>query len=246
MHIIISSYSKNSLALIQWAAEKRLPHVTVCYVDTGWSADGWPEFVSRAETYVQEKGFKHCHLVPRVGFAELMEIKRGFPSQRHQWCSLHLKGITMLQWLDDQDPECRATLLMGNRNPEALSERPIPEFVESSEYLGGRRLWYPLFNLDDAGRDALLAHTGLAPPPGRSSGGCTPCINASSAELSRLTEPEIQRTEELEEELGTTMFGSFYGEPSDIRAVVRQAKENPDDETRPFRFGCSAEFGCGG
>ncbi len=243
MHIIISSYSRNSLALIQWAAERSLEQVTVCYVDTGWSAEGWPEFVSRAEAFVRDKGFEVCHLVSRVTFADLMDIKRGFPSQKHQWCSLHLKGITLLQWLDERDPECQATLLMGNRNPEQLSERPIPEFVASSEYLGGRRLWYPLFDLDDRERDVLLSRTGLTPPPVT---GCAPCINASNAELSRLSEAEIHRAEELEEELGVSMFGFLYENGADIRSVVQQAKRHPDDEQRPFKFGCSAEFGCGG
>jgi len=179
MHIIISSYSKNSLALIQWAAEKRLQQVTVCHVETGWSAEGWPEFVSRAEAFVRGKGFDAQRLVSRVTFADLMDIKRGFPSREHQWCSLHLKGITLLQWLDEMDPECQATLLMGNRNPEQLTEKPVPEYVESSEYLGGRRLWYPLFELGDRERDALLSRTGLNPPAG---GGCAPCINASHTE----------------------------------------------------------------
>ncbi len=243
MHIIISSYSKNSLALIQWAAEKRLQQVTVCHVETGWSAEGWPEFVSRAEAFVRDKGFDVQRLVSRVTFADLMDIKRGFPSREHQWCSLHLKGITLLQWLDEKDPECQATLLMGNRNPEQLTEKPVPEYVESSEYLGGRRLWYPLFELGDQERDALLSRTGLNPPAG---GGCAPCINASTAELSRLSEMEIHRTEELEEDLGVPMFGALYGKSADIRSIVRQAKQHADDEARPFKFGCSAEFGCGG
>ena len=243
MHIIISSYSKNSLALIQWAAEKRLQQVTVCHVETGWSAEGWPEFVSRAEAFVRDKGFDAQRLVSRVTFADLMDIKRGFPSREHQWCSLHLKGITLLQWLDEKDPECQATLLMGNRNPEQLTEKPVPEYVESSEYLGGRRLWYPLFELGDQERDALLSRTGLNPPAG---GGCAPCINASTAELSRLSEMEIHRTEELEEDLGVPMFGALYGKSADIRSIVRRAKQHADDEARPFRFGCSAEFGCGG
>ena len=48
MHIIISNYSKNCLALLQWADENRLKNTTVCYIDTGWSAEGWLEFVSIA------------------------------------------------------------------------------------------------------------------------------------------------------------------------------------------------------
>ena len=245
MHIIISNYSKNSLALIQWAKKNRLENVTVCYIDTGWSAEGWLGYVSVAEEFARGKGFNVQRLKSRVTFQDLMDIKRGFPSEKHQWCSLHLKGITLLQWLDEIDPECHATLLMAKRNSENSSEKKIPEFIEESEYHGGRRVWHPLFNVDDAQRDQLLSDTGDITPPVHSEE-CAPCINSSSAELAHLSETDISKTEELEEELGVPMFSSFKGKnASGIRTVIQQAKENPDDKQRPFKYGCSSEFGCG-
>ncbi len=245
MHIIISNYSKNSLALIQWAKQKQLENVTVCYIDTGWSAKGWLEYVAAAEEFSRQRGFHVQHLKSRISFQDLMDIKRGFPSQKHQWCSLHLKGITLLQWLDEIDSECRATLLMAKRNSEDSSEKPIPEFIEESEYHGGRRVWHPLFDLDNAQRDLLLSDiNGIAPPV--FVGECAPCINSSNAELSRLSEADICKTEELEEELGVWMFSSLESKNTGgIRTVVQQAKEHPEDEKQPFKYGCSSEFGCG-
>ncbi len=245
MHIIISNYSKNSLALIQWAAENQLEDVTVCYIDTGWAAEGWLDFVTAAEAFSHSKGFCVQRLESRVSFLDLMEIKRGFPSQKHQWCSLHLKGITLLQWLDEVDPECNATLLMAKRNSENIAEKAVPEVIKESEYHGGRRVWSPLFNADDAQRDRLLSDTGLVVSRDYSSE-CAPCINSSTAELSRLTEADISKTEELENDLGVPMFSSLNGESSKgIRASVQLAKQKSDDEARPFKYGCSSEFGCG-
>ncbi len=246
MHIIISNYSRNSLALIRWAEKRALEDVTICYIDTGWSADGWLEYVAATEEILRRRGFGIRHLKSRVTFQGLVDIKRGFPSREHQWCSLHLKGITLLQWLDEADPECGATLLMAGRNSEGLSRRRIAEFVEESEYHGGRRVWQPLYDLDDAQRDRLLAELEGITPPARV-GECAPCINSSPAELCRLSEAEIRRVEELEEELGVAMFGSS-GELDEngIRAIIRRARQSaPGDERRPFRYGCSAEFGCG-
>ncbi len=244
MHIIISNYSKRSLALIQWAAERSLPEVTVCYVDTGWSAQGWLEFVSAAERFCRGRGFRVRRLASRVTFADLMDIKRGFPSRKHQWCSLHLKGITLLQWLDEIDADCRATLLLARGAGGESFEKQVPEFVEESEYHGGRRVWHPLFDTDDSELERLFSATGLTLPAGCSE--CAPCINSSAAELCRLSEEDIRRIEELEEELGVPMFTVGDAAESGIRAVIHRAREqNPDDERRPFKYGCSAEFGCG-
>ncbi len=245
MHIVISNYSRKSLALIQWATERGLQEVTVCYVDTGLAPEGWLEFVAEAEEFCCGKGLRVERLTSRVTFADLMDIKRGFPSQKHQWCSLHLKGITLLQWLDEIDAGCEATLLVAKRNRESSFEREIPEFIEESEYHGGRRVWHPLFDTEDAELERLFHATGLTLPEYSSE--CAPCINSSAAELCRLSEADIRRIEELEEELGVPMFGPPGIEGgSGIRAVIRQARErDPDDERRPFRYGCSAEFGCG-
>jgi len=245
MNIIISNYSKNSLALIQWANENRLKNVTVCYIDTGWSAKGWLEFVAVAEWFSTSKGFSIKRLKSRVTFQDLMDIKRGFPSQQHQWCSLHLKGITLLQWLDKTDPECNATILMAKRNNKNIFEKKTTEFIEDSEYHGERRIWHPLFNFNDIQINQLSSRTGITPPID-SCTECSPCINSNAAELSRLSETNILKTEDLEEELGMPMFSFPDGKNiGGIRAIVQQAKEKPHDEKRPFKYGCSSEFGCG-
>ncbi|OGT22135.1 MAG: hypothetical protein A2V90_05700 [Gammaproteobacteria bacterium RBG_16_57_12] len=243
MHIIASNYSNNSLALIQWAAEHSLRDVSVCHIDTGWSGKGWDNHVSRAAAYVASKDFKVVPLKPRAGFEDLMLIKHGFPNQKHQWCGLHLKGITLLQWLDDIDPAAKAILLFD----KCLggSDTAIPEFIERSEYHGERKVWHPLYRHNIMERDTLLARAGFTPLTHRSRE-CHPCINSTVMDLRHLSERDIAKTEELEEELGAYMFPpECCGEARGIRAVVKWAREAARPDALQLKFGCSADFGCG-
>jgi 3'-phosphoadenosine 5'-phosphosulfate sulfotransferase (PAPS reductase)/FAD synthetase len=47
MNIISSSYGNDSVALIRWAHEQRLPDVEVVYCDTGWASPTWAERVAK-------------------------------------------------------------------------------------------------------------------------------------------------------------------------------------------------------
>lgn len=243
MYILRSNYGNNSMALIQWAREHRLEEVTVVYVDTGWAGAGWLDHVARCEERARGLGFAVVRIDAIAGFDEVMEMKGGFPSRQHQWCALHLKGIPFLKWIEEVDPASSATVLLPKTEVDTDFE-DIPEFIESCEYHGERRVWQPLFAHDRTQRDALLSRAGLAPLPYPSQE-CTPCINSSAAVLRRLAEADIEKTAELEEELQTALFPAADCDgASGIRAVVDWAvAANPE---RPdYRFGCSAMFGCG-
>ena len=243
MYILRSNYSNNSLALIQWAHEQGLDDVRVVYTDTGWAAAGWLDFVAECEAWVERLGFAAVHLQALTPFDEVMEMKGGFPSRQHQWCALHLKGIPFLKWIEEADPDGAATVLLAKTVVDT-NYQDIPEFIESCEYNGERRVWQPLYACDRAQRDALLQRAGRESLPGPSQE-CAPCINASAAQLRRLQAADIDKTAELEEELQTPLFP-----PQDcdgatgIRAVVAWAA-TADDQRPHYRFGCSAMFGCG-
>ncbi len=243
MNIIRSNYSNNSLALIQWAHEQQLGDVAVCYIDTGWSAHGWLDYVTRCEAFVKAQGFEVVRLKARMPFADLVNTKQGFPTQRYQWCSLHLKGITFLQWLDERDPENQATILIPKRNGE-LPEHVIAPFIESCEYHGDRKVWHPLYQHSTAQRDALVEKAGFAVLPHRSLE-CDPCINSTAADLLRLHRQDIDKTAELEDDLDAPMFDpALCGGAEGIRALRARLAEGRITEL-PFRYGCSAAFGCG-
>ncbi len=243
MYIIRSNYSNNSAALIQWALENKLEDVTVLYVDTGWAAEGWLDYVSECESAVQAMGFKVAHLDADTPFEDIMEIKGGFPTRERQWCSLHLKGIPFLKWVDDIDPDGTATVVTAKTSIDTHFT-DIPEFIESCEYHGERRVWHPLYAHSREERDALIERSPFETLK-HESYECSPCINATVADLRDLNESDIEKLEELEEELENTLFDpKECGNAVGIRAVVAWAKQC-DDDALNFKFGCSASFGCG-
>lgn len=205
MNILSASYGNDSVALIQWAAEQQTPDVTVTYIDTGWAAAGWMGRVEKCEAWVTSLGFTPVRLKAEMGFEELMRHKKGFPNQRYQWCSGLLKGLPFLKWVDEFDPECKATVLIGKRREESRERADTPEFIDASEYHGGRRVWHPLYLHTESMRDALLRRAGFEPLPHRSQE-CAPCVNANRNDFKVLTDNDIERVKALEAEVGKTMF----------------------------------------
>jgi 3'-phosphoadenosine 5'-phosphosulfate sulfotransferase (PAPS reductase)/FAD synthetase len=222
-YALSSSYGNDSIAMIQWAREADLENVAVVFVDTGWSAPGWLDRVSRMESWVRSIGFHAAHIKPEIQFEELMEIKKGFPSQRFQWCSGLLKGIPFLNWIDEIDKDNSTIVMIGKRREESKERAKTPEFVESSVYHGGRRVWHPLYAHTASDRDELLARAGVDVLLHRSKE-CSPCINSNKSDLRRLNEWEINRTEALEAKVGKTMFRQkSHGNAKGIRRVVAWA-----------------------
>lgn len=205
MQVISSSYGNDSVALIQWAFERGLTDVRVVFIDTKWAGAGWIERVSRCEAWVASLGFTPVRISPVMGFEDLIKFKKGFPNQRYQWCSGLLKGVPFLEWIDAEDPGCQATVLIGKRREESRERATTPEYVESSEYHGGRKVWHPLYLHTEVMRDELLARAGFAVLPHRSQE-CAPCVNANRGDFKVLTEPDVARVQALEAAVGKTMF----------------------------------------
>lgn len=244
MYILRSNYSNNTMALIQWAYERQLENLIVLYIDTGWGGAGWSDYVTLCEEFVRSKGFDAVRIKAPKPFADLMLMKQGFPTRRYQWCSLHLKGIPFLTWIEERDPDSQATILIPRRNADGNSETPATEFIDCCEFHGNRKVWQPFYNLSGQARDELLQRAGLQPLP-HPSLECTPCINSSVASLLRLTDAEIERTAELEDDLEQPLFNpGDCGGAKGIVEVVEWAQRAGGDALN-YRFGCSAGFGCG-
>lgn len=245
MNIISASYGNDSIALIQWAADKRLPDVTVVYCDTGWSAPGWDARVTEGEQFAKDCGFNVLRL-QSMGMAELVRMKKGWPGNGQQFCTMHLKGVPFLQWVDEFDPERKATILIGKRRVESKARAQTPEYINQSEYHGDRRVWHPLFKHTDSERDELVRRSGLELLPHRSQE-CSPCVNANRKDFMLLTPEQIERVNELEVEIGKPMFRPKRFGALGIYGVMVWAKHGRkrglydvlEDE------GCGAPFGCG-
>jgi len=251
---ISSSYGNDSCALIQWAHESGLDlvgDVYVTFIDTGWSAANWPARVASMEKWVASLGFNPVQLKGTEPFADLMERKKGFPNQQYQWCSGNLKGIPFLHWADQNDPDGEAWVLIGKRREESKDRENTPEFVEESEYHGNRKVWHAIYDKSDEGRDELLHRAGIKPLPHRSQE-CAPCVNANRADFLLLTEDEIQRVEDLESEVGQTMFRpkryatkKYPNGCHGIRQVIQWARKAPLEPDEPTGYSkCSTGY-CG-
>lgn len=222
-HVISTSYGNDSVAMIQWAREQGLEDVAVVFVDTGWSADGWLERVERMEGWVRGIGFDVVHLKSAMGFEELITKKKGFPTNGLQWCSGILKGLPFLTWIDDVDTENTSVVMIGKRREESVERADTPEFVDSSIYHGGRKVWHPLYLHTEAMRNELILRAGHSVLPHRSKE-CSPCVNANKDDLRQLTEESIQRVEDLEGVTGKTMFRpKKHGGAKGIRQVIAWA-----------------------
>ena len=244
MKIISSSYGNDSVAMIQWAHERALPDVTVAYCDTGWAAPYWPQRVERGEALAHSYGFEVRRL-KSLGMAELVRMKKGWPGNGQQFCTAHLKGLPFLQWADEADPACRATVLIGKRRAESEKRRDTPEFIEASEHHGGRRLWHPLYLHTDEEHNALLASAGFESLPHRSLE-CNPCVNANRADFQRLTPGEIERVNDLEAEIGKPMFRPKRFGAVGIHGVIKWATDGRDRKSFDDEEAeCASLFGCG-
>lgn len=260
--VISSSYGNDSVAMIQWAHEQgmHLFHdVTVTYCDTGWAKPEWAARVELGEQFARQCGFG-VERLHSMGMAELVRMKKGWPGNGQQFCTMHLKGVPFLQWIDEVDPKYEAQVMVGKRRAESEARKDTPEFVPDSEYHGGRTLWHPLYLHTDAERDALLARAGIVAPPADWDGQhdrlyllnhrseeCNPCVNANRGDVKRLSPGEMAKVNTLEVEIGKPMFRPKRFNGLGIYGVVMWAKHGkhhegdiPDEES-----GCGSPFGCG-
>lgn len=243
MYVISTSCGNDSVATQEWARQNKLQPVTVAYIGTQWAKADWESRVLKCEAWAKSIGFDFVRIQGNLGFEDLIKHKKGFPNQRYQWCSGHLKGIPFLEWIDGFDPECKATIIIGKRREESRERENTPEFVESSEYHGGRRVWHPLYLHTSLMRDALLADAGFEPLPYRSQE-CSPCVNANRSDFLALGEEEIARVEALEKSVGKTMFRpKRHMGAVGIRQVVEWARAGKG-KFRNGPSGCSSGY-CG-
>lgn len=260
--VLSSSYGNDSMAMLQWAHEVALDlfgTVTVTYCDTGWAKPQWAGRVELCEEFARSLGFNVERIVS-MGMHELVRMKKGWPGNGQQFCTIHLKGVPFLNWIDDtgNDPDCDV-VMVGKRRAESEARKDTPEFIIESEYHGGRILWHPLFLHSDEDRDALLDRAGaIAPPEGwdgnhdrlyilpHRSEECNPCVNANRGDIKRLSADEMAKVNELEVEIGKPMFRPKRFNGLGIYGVVMWARHGKHHaEDIPEDSGCGAPFGCG-
>jgi 3'-phosphoadenosine 5'-phosphosulfate sulfotransferase (PAPS reductase)/FAD synthetase len=245
--VISSSAGNDSVAMIQWAYEHALDligDVTVVYCDTGWAKPGWLDRVERVEAFARGLGFA-VKRIDSMGMEALVRLRKGWPGNGQQFCTIHLKGVPFLNWIDDVDTACQAVVLVGKRRAESEARKNTPEFVPNSEYHGGRLLWHPLYLHTDAERNALLARAGFEVLPHRSEE-CNPCVNANRGDIMRLSPEEMAKVNRLEVAVGKPMFRPKRFNGLGIYGVVMWARHGKNHKADiPAESGCGSPFGCG-
>ena len=241
MHVIIANFGNDSIALIEWAKQQRLQDVYVLSVDTGWSAEGWEERVSRANTYLVQHRMTHVRLVSEYDFSKLVVERKNFPSIKFHWCASFLKGLPILDWLDQADPDLNATVLLAKRREQAPALRDLQEFEPESHSYGGRKVWHPLYQHHLSQRNQLIEQAGFDLLTTRSLE-CDPCIYNQRSDFQRLNNKRIQQVAALETEIGRPMFAV------PIQTVVADNFSEADvanNDKSIYYQGCGSEFGCG-
>jgi hypothetical protein len=201
--VIFSSYGNDSCALIQWAHENDLKGVAVVYTDTKWSADGWSKRVLQMELWCRRLGFMTFRMTS-IGFKELARQKKGFPTQRYQWCSYVLKILPGQTWLAENDPHCNAICLVGVRREESQERANFPEYLINSANHGGRVMVAPFATWTEEERNGLLRRARIEPLPHRSRE-CK-CINSNRVDLKRFTLADVAEIAAIESEIGKPMY----------------------------------------
>lgn len=252
--IVFSSYGNDSVAVLQWAHEEGLDGVTAVYSDTGWAADGWNERVERMEAWAQSLGFR-TDRTTSIGFKDLARKKKGFPSQRYQWCSYILKIEPGMRWLEENDPERRAACLVGVRREESQDRAKFPAYLANSANHGGRVMLAPMAEMTEEDRNGFLARAGVEPLPHRSRE-CK-CINSNRQDLRAYTEADIADIRRIEREVGKPMFRPAKrmgargidevmkwanSERGKYRPPAGAPPEEPDDLPEEDMLGCNTGY----
>ncbi|KTC77005.1 phosphoadenosine phosphosulfate reductase family protein [Legionella brunensis] len=240
MHVIIGNFGNHSLAAMQALLEKGLPDIHFFYVETGWAAISWPERVAACASYAKKQGINVHHLVAQTNFSEMVITRKQFPSRKFQWCASFLKGLTIINHLDECDPACEALIVSGKRQHDSRRYANLQEFEYENELYQGRTLWNPLWRAGNEEFRQLIQRTGFTPLQ-HPSLECNPCIHIDVKQVSCVDASSIKRLEELEQNIQQTMFQQPIRELYSLNN--RQSEEGFG--LQQFDLGCGAPWGCG-
>ena len=252
MYIIVTNFGDDSVALIEWAHNKKLDDVVILSVETGWEDKNWNNRIVKAKKWINDLNFHHNHLHPKAMFNDNIIARKKFPSKKFHWCPSFVKGIVLLDWLDENDPNGSSTIMLPHRNSMTKSQI-IEEYIEEHEHYDDRRVWFPLFNISEEKRNQLLSNTPF-PPLNHRSLECQPCIYSSHDDLKNMSYDDALKAKKLEDKIKSSMFNPHDYEGANnvleirekllsgaIKIKTHQNRSYYDE----FSMSCSWSYGCG-
>lgn len=248
MKVAVSNFGNESIALIQHCVEQNIALDAVLWVETGWVAESFDQHREKVLKWLKNKAIKAVKLKPASDFSTLVQVKNAFPSAKYQWCTSFFKGLPINEWLDEYDQGESAEIYLPHCLDKSLKYQLVAEKSYGESY-GFRQVWLPLFDCSEEAIRQLVSRSGL-PWLSHRSLECEPCIHNIKQDFLRLSEHEVERLAQLEQNIGKPMFpAARFGEQQGITAIVQWMKK-PENfakvtDHQPFIQGCGNPFGCG-
>ncbi|GAB4222453.1 MAG: hypothetical protein Kow0076_3720 [Francisella sp.] len=235
-NIIIANYSIHSLALICWARKNLSQNFCVLSVDTGFASSNWNSYLAEVFSWLKSQDITYFHLKSENTFQELVLARKQFPSPKFSWCAGFLKGIALLNKIDELDPDGEAAILLSHRKDMSSVAQLLSNLNEEERY-DYRSLEYPL--LDYSYDDALALVKDLPFKPAEYSLECFPCIYLNKQQFEMLTKKDIKKVTDLENQINKFMFKDM----SFDKLTSEFFKQS--DILEEFSKSCSWEYSCG-
>ncbi|API87391.1 hypothetical protein [Francisella uliginis] len=235
-NIVIANYSIHSLGLICWAKQNLADNFCVLSVDTGFASDNWNKYLNKVFSWLKEENIKYFHLKSENTFQELVLARKQFPSQQFSWCAGFLKGITLLNKIDELDPNGEANILLSHRKDLSKVSQLLKNLDEEEKY-DYRALIYPL--LDKRYNEILKLTKRLPFKPVNHSLECQPCIHMTQNEFIEISKQDIKKVTELENKTNSFMFNNHqFNNLKDDFFIQNNILEE-------LSKACSWEYSCG-
>lgn len=239
-NIIIANYSIHSIALIIWAKNNIKKELYVLSVDTGFAANNWNKYLKKVFVWLNSKNITYYHLKAKYSFHKLVKARKNFPSQENSWCSIFLKGITLLDKIDELDPNCEATILLPNRKDLSKSFTLLNEYTREEEKYDYRKVWYPLLEHTEFEVLKLLEKIPFHTRINRSLE-CQPCIYLTRQESKKISKQDIEKVIKLEKQINKFMFNYETFDKAIQNSNFFKRKNIIEELSKA----CSWEYGCG-
>lgn len=204
MKVLIANFGNASLAMIQWAIEAGLEDFRVLSVDTGWQSSMWQQHLDKVWTYLNNNAIQYHHLHAQKTFAECVIDRGSFPSKKFQWCPSFLKGLPILDWLDEHDINCEAIIHLAKMRSSSRMNQTLVS-GEANEHYDDRIIEYPLLALSVEERDKLILRAGFDIQTTNSQE-CMPCIHATENDWQTMMPADLEKIKALESQVGNLMF----------------------------------------
>jgi len=241
--VVRANYSQETIILLAHLSQQEeysaYNKKYAVYIETGWSATGWLSHVEQGERLAKKLGFVPVRLSSPASFESLVRDRGDFPSQKFQWCAGMLKGIPLINWLDEHDPAGEWVIAIPKR--QTLARTRIPEIIDECPYHGDRKVIHPILYLSEQDKVNYLIQHGFQGALVRSLE-CEPCVNLRQSEIAALKSSDIEKTAKLENSLQKTLF------LTEIKSQVQSARESVKQvglQRDSFNRGCGDPFGCG-